>query len=273
MCLNRPLIGITPGYDYEEQRIYLNSCYIESINKAGGLAVILPLTDDEEVIANLVETCDGLLLSGGPDIDAIHFNENNMPYNGTISPLRDNMELAITKKIFEQKKPVFGICRGAQVLNVAMGGTIYQDIASQVKDERLLKHSQQAPRWYPTHDIYIAKNSNVGASFNYDSIRVNSFHHQAIKDVAPSFKTTSKANDGIVESIEFDGDIFAIGVQWHPEHLWQKNHVHLKIFEKFIAAAMHRGHSSMHGDTLQHKMNTSYLREECSPYLFRKEKQ
>lgn len=244
MPLNRPLIGITPAYEYEEEKICLNSNYAEAINAAGGFAVILPLTEDLEIIAQMAEALDGILLSGGPDIDAVHFHEENMPYNGNISPLRDTMEIALAKEAFRLNKPIFGICRGVQILNVAMGGTLYQDISSQVKSEKVLKHSQAAPRWYPTHDICIVGNSNVWSSFNCGSVRVNSFHHQAIKDVAPGFRATSHTSDGIIELVEFEGDAFVVGVQWHPEHMWKKDPIHLKIFEKFVKAAFKRGHSS-----------------------------
>ncbi|NMB96452.1 MAG: gamma-glutamyl-gamma-aminobutyrate hydrolase family protein [Clostridiaceae bacterium] len=246
MASSRPFIGITPSYEYDEEKIYLNNNYVESINRAGGLPMILPLTEDQEVISQIAENCDGLLVSGGPDVDAMCYNEENMPCNGSISPLRDAMEIALVKEVFKLKKPIFGICRGIQVLNVAMGGTLYQDISSQIKNSNVLKHSQAAPRWYPTHEISIIRNSHshVWSSFNCNTIRVNSFHHQAVKNVAPGFKVTSLAKDGIIESIEYDGDIFVLGVQWHPEHMWLKDPIYLRIFELFVEATTKRGHSS-----------------------------
>jgi len=267
MPAKRPLIGITPGYSYEEQKIYINNGYIDAVNQAGGLAILLPLTDDEELVSVLVDTCDAFLVSGGPDVDAACYNEYNYTYNGVISPLRDSMELLVIKKAFELGKPMLGICRGIQIINVAMGGTLYQDIASQVKNREVIKHSQQAPVWHPTHDIYIEKDSFVWKSFNEDAIdgdaeeknaaendatgnkaagsnvagnfvvRVNSFHHQAVKDVAPGFRVTSRAVDGIIESIEYSGEAFIVGVQWHPELMWQKNRVYLKLFDNFIGVA------------------------------------
>jgi len=244
MSSSRPLIGITPAYEYDEEKIYLNNNYVESINRAGGLPMILPLTEDCEVISQIAKTCYGLLVSGGPDMDAMYYNEGNMHCNGNISPLRDAMELALVREVFKLKKPIFGICRGIQVLNVAMGGTLYQDIPSQIKNSDVLKHSQAAPRWYPTHEISIVGNSNVWSSFNCNTIRVNSFHHQAVKNVAPGFKVTSAASDGVIESIEFDGDIFVMGVQWHPEHMWKKDPIYLRIFELFVEAAAKRRQSS-----------------------------
>jgi putative glutamine amidotransferase len=236
MNIDRPLIGITPAYSYDEEKIYINNGYMESVNKTGGLAILLPLTDDESLLMDVIKRCDGFLVSGGPDIDAKYYNENNFAFNGTISPLRDAMDIYITKKAFEAKKPILGICRGIQVLNVAMGGTLYQDINSQIKGQNILKHSQNAPKWYPIHEIYIERDSIIWETFKTGITRVNSFHHQAVKDVAPGFVVTSKAADGVIESIEYVGQ-FAVGVQWHPEVMWKKDIAYLKIFEYFISAA------------------------------------
>jgi len=233
----KPLIGITPWYDYDKRITYIKDGYIEGVARAGGLPVLLPLTVDEEFLADIMTRFDGFLLSGGADIDAVYYGEFNRPYNGEISPHRDRMEMYIARRAVELNKPLFGICRGIQVMNVALGGTLYQDIFSQVKGRELIKHSQNAPKWYPTHDISIERNSIVGAAFEGDSVYVNSFHHQAVKDVAPCFKVTSWAADGIIESIEHKEHIFAVGVQWHPELMWQKDPVHLRLFDAFVIAA------------------------------------
>mgnify|MGYP000928878003 CR=1 FL=1 len=245
MASSRPLIGITPSFEDDVERIFLSNYYAESVYRAGGLPIILPLTQDSGVINQLAKICDGLLVSGGPDMDAVHYNEDNMPYNGNITPLRDVLELALIKEVFRLKKPILGICRGMQVLNVALGGTLYQDVYSQIKDKNVIKHRQEAPRWYPTHEISIVGNSKVWSSFNCNRIRVNSFHHQAVKDVAPGFKVTSIANDGIIESIELDDDLFVVGVQWHPENMWEKDPIYLRIFELFVEATIKRGYISI----------------------------
>ncbi|HHV95185.1 MAG TPA: gamma-glutamyl-gamma-aminobutyrate hydrolase family protein [Clostridiaceae bacterium] len=240
MTSRRPLIGITPSYEDDIKRIFLSNYYAESVDKAGGLPIILPLTEDLGVISQIAKTCDGILVSGGPDMDAVYYNEDNMPYNGNISPLRDKLEVALVREVFKLKKPILGICRGMQVLNVALGGTLYQDVYSQIKDRDIIKHRQEAPRWYPTHEISIVSNSIVWHSFSCDTIRVNSFHHQAVKDVAPGFKVTSTTNDGIIESIEFEGDTFVVGVQWHPENMWKKDPIYLRIFELFVESIKRR---------------------------------
>lgn len=232
-----PVIGVTPWYDYDNRNTFIKHGYIEGINRAGGFAVLLPLCTDESLMHVSFETCDGILLSGGPDVDASYFNEPNMPFTGSISPLRDCMEVFIAKKAVELKKPILGICRGAQVMNVSLGGTLYQDIAVQLKEVSPFKHSQQAPRWYPTHDIHVSRESKVWTAFKKEIMKVNSFHHQAVKDVAPDFIVTSRAADGVVESIEHISHPFAVGVQWHPECMWENNDEHLKLFEAFVEAA------------------------------------
>ena len=234
MKQKRPLIGITAWHDYDNGSTYIKRGYIEGINKVGGLAVLLPGTLDDRVVSEYIERCDGFLLSGGADIDAKFFGERNLPFNGELSPYRDHMEIIITRKAVENNKPLFGICRGIQIMNVAMGGNIYQDISSQIKDRQLLKHEQDAPKWYPTHKIHIDRNSKLMQCLKSEEIEVNSFHHQAVKDVAHGFKVTASSEDGVIEAIEYTGHKFALGVQWHPEVMWQENNLFLNLFEEFV---------------------------------------
>ncbi|MFZ5986206.1 MAG: gamma-glutamyl-gamma-aminobutyrate hydrolase family protein [Bacillota bacterium] len=236
MLDQRPLIAITPGFDYNGNKMYIHRGYYEGISLAGGLPVLLPTTEDEGMLSDIIERFDGFLLSGGPDVDASYFGEWNYKYTGEISPYRDKMEIFIAREVVSRNKPVFGICRGIQVLNVALGGTIYQDVYSQIKDRELVKHSQDAPRWYPTHNINIEKGSKVYESHGKEIVCVNSFHHQAVKDLAPGFEVTSRCDDGIIESIENPKCRFAVGVQWHPELMWEKDSAFLKLFENFVNA-------------------------------------
>ncbi|MDP4180767.1 MAG: gamma-glutamyl-gamma-aminobutyrate hydrolase family protein [Bacillota bacterium] len=234
MKIKHPIIGISPWFDYEKQLTYIKRGYCEGINEAGGLGIILPMTTQEELIENLVQTCDGFLISGGPDVDPKYFNEINLPSNGEISPYRDILELHIARRAIELNKPILGICRGIQIINVAMGGSLYQDINSQLASNNLIKHSQMAPSWYPTHKITIKEDSILFTLFKTTSLWVNSFHHQAIKELAPGFITSSISEDGIIESIEHKKHRFAIGVQWHPELMWEKDRIFLSLFEKLI---------------------------------------
>lgn len=242
----RPLVGIAPGYSYKDQNLYIFQGYVNAINKAGGIAVLLSATDDEDLIAEYLKRCDAILLPGGPDLDARYYKEDNYTYNGTVNPIRDAMEICIARKAVEMGKPLLGICRGIQVINAALGGTLYQDINSQLKEQKIVKHYQNAPGWYPIHDIYIERNSIIYQALNNAcTAAVNSYHHQAIKDVAPGFSVTSRAPDGVIESIEYRKGItntygkpkFVVGVQWHPEEMWEKDPVHLNLFKQLVNAA------------------------------------
>ncbi|MCX7842739.1 MAG: gamma-glutamyl-gamma-aminobutyrate hydrolase family protein [Clostridia bacterium] len=236
--MGKPLIGVTPWYDYSKNITYIKPGYCEGIIEAGGMPVLLPLTANEDILTCLMDEIDGLLLSGGPDVDARLYGEQNLPFNGEISPHRDKMEMFLAKKAILDNKPLLGICRGMQVMNAAMGGTLFQDIYSQSKSNSLVKHSQDAPKWYPTHDIHIEKDSRVAASFGKHYAGVNSFHHQAVKDVAEGFKVTAMSVDGIIEAVEYEDHIFAVGVQWHPELMWQENGIYLKLFIDFVCSCV-----------------------------------
>ncbi len=236
---NRPLIAVTPNYDYSIETATIKNLYTEAVHEAGGASVVLPCCTDEEVLGRVLDACSGLLVTVGPDIDARYFGENNLSFTGNVSPYRDAMEMFLIRQAARQKKPILGICRGLQILNVAFGGTLYQDIKHQIRDREIGEHSQKAPRWYPYHDIYIKRDSLVYKSFeNRDRASVNSFHHQSVKDPAPGFLITSQAADGIIESIENTGYEFAVGVQWHPEDMWEKDRLYLNIFRMFVESCM-----------------------------------
>ena len=230
----KPIIGISCSFDYETDNSLIKEGYYMAVLKAGGLPVTIPAIEDEEYLNEIIMRFDGVLLSGGPDLDARIYRECNLPFNGKISPVRDSMEIYIARKAANLNKPLLGICRGIQVINAALGGTVYQDIASQVVDCQTLKHSQQAPTWYPVHDIYIEKGSRAASWFASNPAGVNSFHHQAVKDVAPGFVITARTEDGIIEAIESRENSFIVGVQWHPEVMWQQNPELLNVFTDFV---------------------------------------
>ena len=237
----RPVIGITPGYDADRNKLTIGAGYVEAVAEAGGLPFLLPLKYTDGMLDEILERCDGILLSGGADLDAQFFGEPNYAFNGEISPYRDKLELALARRAVELSRPVLGICRGIQVLNVALGGTLYQDIQMQVGVVPPLKHSQQAPGWYPVHDIRIEPGSRIEESFGGQGARVNSYHHQAVKDTAPGLRVTSTAADGVIEAIEHPAHRFVVGVQWHPELMWQENRIYLRLFEDFIGSARGNG--------------------------------
>lgn len=230
--MGRPLIGITTNHDDREKELRLRRHYVEAVIAAGGLPVLLPVVTDHEIITDYLARIDGLLLTGGGDIDPLLYGEDPLPENGRLDPLRDNFELELVRKAFETDLNILGICKGCQVLNLALGGSLYQDLYRQ--KAAVLKHVQEAPRWYPTHRVRIKRNSHLYGIVQQEFIKVNSIHHQAIKEVSPFFKVVAYSADGVIEAIEKKQGAFVLGVQWHPESLWKSSWENYNIFREFI---------------------------------------
>lgn len=234
------IIGIS-GSVLEENSIkksFVNQNYADSVILAGGVPFIMPICENENIIKKMIENVDGIIMTGGVDIHPFRFNEEPNPKIGAISKERDDFDFLLMKCAFEKNKPIFGICRGIQLINVFFGGTLIQDIAYQ-KNTNIL-HSQTAPRDVATHKIKIKKNSIIYDIFG-EYGEVNSFHHQAIDKLAKDFKITSTANDGIIESIEYKKkDAFIFGVQWHPECMTEKDIKMQNIFSMFVDICKNR---------------------------------
>lgn len=223
------IIGITPYLQKGRTEYRLPRTYVESIIAAGSIPYILPVVTDKRIISRYLDSIDGLLLAGGVDPDPLYYGEEPLPGMGEIDPERDYFEIELTREALNRPVPVLGICRGCQILNVVAGGTLIQDLG-----EGYFKHLQDAPGWYPTHNVEIEENSLLNRVFNEKIIKVNSIHHQAIGKVGKGFRVTARARDGVIEAIEGDGAVFSLGVQWHPERMWEKNRKFLGIFREFI---------------------------------------
>jgi len=230
-----PLIGITCGL--EADRLTVTRYYSRAVEKCGGVPVILPITAELSTLQQVSAKLDGLLLTGGGDIDPLHFGEEPVVGMGQITPERDYYELELTKIFLSDHKSVLGICRGMQVLNIAAGGTIWQDIFTQLYHP-VLKHNQQAPRPYPTHRVSILSDTLLSSIMGeHKEIRVNSFHHQSVNKVAKGFRVNALAPDGIIEGIELASEeLFVLGVQWHPECMWESDRLQYALFQAFIKA-------------------------------------
>ncbi|MGA9173295.1 MAG: gamma-glutamyl-gamma-aminobutyrate hydrolase family protein, partial [Thermoactinomyces sp.] len=195
----KPVIGITMSLE-QNQKQFLSREYSDAIIAAGGVPFLLPYTVDDELIMEMSERFDGLLLSGGGDIDPTLFDEEPHPGLGEIVPDRDEMEIALIEQFNAKNKPILGICRGCQILNIAMGGDMYQDLPGQ--KQAVLQHAQRAPRSHASHTIQIAEDSLIYSIFEKSLIKVNSFHHQAVRKVVPPLKVTAVASDGVIEAFE-----------------------------------------------------------------------
>jgi len=234
----RPLIGVTPIVNFEKQRYWLRPGYLDAIREAGGLPVMLPLSDDGTEIDQIVRTFDGILFAGGPDVAPELYGEAVL--NGTVEPQkeRDDAETELFAKAFDRELPILGICRGMQFVNVMLGGTLWQDLPSQRPSD--LRHRQTEPNDAVTHDVAIERPSGLFRAIGKERISVNSFHHQAVRDLAPGLAVTARATDGVIEGAEKPGYPFLSLVQWHPELLWKNDEASRRIFRAFVEACGRR---------------------------------
>jgi putative glutamine amidotransferase len=233
----KPVIGLTTYYEDKPRRTLtsVSNNYINSVINAGGLPIMIPITNDDWNINKYIDMLDGILFTGGEDISPILFGENPLKQVTYISTDRDTHEIAMFKKAYEKNIPILGICRGIQLMNVAQGGTLYQDIDAQIQGA--LGHG---PMENPVNELYhtvsIQKESILFNIFQTDELKVNSFHHQSIKDLGSDLKVTALSTEGIIEGVESCQKDFVVGVQWHPEDLTAKYPLFLKLFQQFILA-------------------------------------
>ena len=234
----RPVIGLTHSIQQDEKRLMMPMSYSNVIREAGGTPILLPITRDAEVIQAYASLVDGILFSGGEDVDPAYFGEDQLWACGDVLPLRDEFELTLCRLLLEKhpSKPILGICRGEQVLNVAAGGTLYQDLKSQLHG--CIAHSQHQIAPYTSHKVTIEAGSLLHAIYRSTTLATNSFHHQAVKDIAPCLTVTARASDGVIEAFEMPGHPYFIGVQWHPERLVEReeNAAHKQLFKSFVDA-------------------------------------
>ena len=231
----KPIIGITSDVDLNSKH-FLSNDYPQALIQGGGIPVILPIGIEEDA-SQIAETIDGLLLSGGGDIDPALFGEEPLQGLGEISPGRDCLEIRLVQHMLQLNKPVLAICRGIQVLNIAAGGDMYQDIYSQISNP-ILQHKQKAARTHLSHSVNVMERSILACIAGQTHFKVNSFHHQAIRKVSKPFIVTAWSSDGIIEAMESEEHKFVLGVQWHPENLAVHGDIISKrLFEQFIEAS------------------------------------
>ena len=210
--------------------------YVAGVAQAGGTPMVLPpLPGTVEEVAGSI---DGLLLCGGSDLDPAYYGEEPIPELGVTLPERDTFEIDLVEQALERDMPVFGICRGLQVLNVALGGTLYQDLPSQLHPD-LIAHRQKMPKWQWTHEVEVDGGSNAAKIMKTGGLRVNSYHHQAIKDLDDGLVVSARASDGVVEAVESRNlfERWLVGVQWHAEAMRDTGPEHRNLFEAHVEAA------------------------------------
>lgn len=222
----RPVIGITATYSEDKGASTCPMTYIESVIEAGGVPLLIPVMP-EESLEKAFSSVDGLVFTGGVDVDPRLYNERPNLRLGRINPVLDKMEIWLARRALEARKPLLGICRGCQVVTVAAGGTLIQDIPTQVGGA--MKHEQAAPRWYGTHEVVLNEDSLAARVFGKRRLMVNSYHHQCIKTPGEGFAVTGRALDGVAEAAEA-AEGFSLLLQWHPEGMWPNDRTFLQPF-------------------------------------------
>jgi len=237
----RPIIGISSSVIVDEagsfagyKRAYVNKDYVDAVVRAGGVPLIIPFSTDKEVIISQAQLIDGLILSGGHDISPYNYEQEPNPKLGETFPERDTYDMLLLEESKKRNIPIIGICRGFQLINVAAGGTLYQDLS--LIPGNILKHDQVSNPTLKTHKVEIKENSVISSIFGKETM-VNSFHHQVIDKVANDFIVVAKASDGVVEAIEHKTYKFLVAVQWHPEMLAVNCEKARELFSKFVEEA------------------------------------
>ena len=230
----KPIIGMTSSIVNHNQirSVNLHQKFTESVKKAGGIPLIIP-TGTEEMAEEYALICDGIILTNGEDVDPNSFNQEPDLHLGQTNGRRDQLEIALVKYVKQKKKPILGICRGNTMLNVALGGTLIQDIPSH--NRHAINHNQQAARPEPTHSIQIKEDSWLYKILQTPTYRVNSMHHQGINELGPGLKEAAVAPDGFIEAIEGVSESPIMwGVQWHPEEMASEDSTMQLLFHAFI---------------------------------------
>ena len=233
-----PLVGVTTSITVGQtpERAYVNSAYLHAVQQAGGVPVLLPPQLSKASLERLVRGLDALLLTGGGDVDPATFGEEPHPTLYEVAPARDALETQVTLIALERKTPLLAICRGIQVLNVALGGSLHQDVATEPGTQ--IQHSQKEAREQTTHKVTVTPRSRLGRVLGAEDLEVNSFHHQVIKSLGRGLVPVAWAPDKLVEGVELDDDSqFVLGVQWHPEHLVGNSEPARRLFSALVTAA------------------------------------
>lgn len=231
----KSVIGVMPLVDDEKESLWMLPGYFEGIEEAGGVPVMLPLTSDKDAIEELIEMCGGLLFTGGHDVSPEVYGEKPLNKSVVPCPRRDEMEKIALLAALKKGKAVLGICRGIQFINAALGGTLYQDLPTEHPSKT--EHHQKPPYDVPVHKVKIIPRTPLFDLLGKDTLAVNSYHHQAVKILAPQLKAMAVSEDGLAEAVYKSDARFLWAVQWHPEFSFRKDEASRAIFGKFVEEA------------------------------------
>jgi putative glutamine amidotransferase len=244
-AVTAPLIGLSTSITVGEypERAYVNSAYLRAVEQAGGIPVLLPPQLTAAARETLWRRLDGLVLTGGGDIEPARFDQAPHPKTALVSAERDGLELELVDRALRDDVPLFGICRGLQVLNVALGGSLHQHIPDAVGEA--VNHSQAEKRHVPTHPVkLLTEGTRLGGILGAPELAVNSFHHQALRTLGRGLREVAWAPDEVIEAVEHeDQRRFVVGVQWHPEDLVDRDAAARALFTAVVEAARARGRS------------------------------
>lgn len=211
----KPIIGVIPLWDEKKDSIWMLPGYLTAVMQAGGCPVILPFSNDDDLINQFAVKFDGFLFTGGHDVSPALYNEKKSKHCGFVYELRDKMESKLFYTLMNMDKPIFGICRGIQLFNVLLGGSLYQDLPTEYSQS--VSHEQKPPYDEPAHCVDIAQNTPLEDLLKVNSLQVNSYHHQAIKSLSSKLAVMATSEDGLVEAVYMPEKRFVWAVQWHPE--------------------------------------------------------
>lgn len=234
--MKKPIIGVMPLFDDEKESLWMLPGYMDGIRQFGGIPIMFPLSDDETELIELIGLCDGILFTGGQDIAPSLYNEEKSINCGISCELRDSMESIVLKQAMYRNKPILGICRGIQIINVLLGGTLYQDLPSEINSR--IEHHMTRPYDKIQHTVSIKEGTPLFELLGKSSIGVNSYHHQAIKQLADNLVCMAESEDGLVEAIVAPDYKFLWAVQWHPEFSYKSDINSQLIFQKFLETCL-----------------------------------
>ena len=234
--MKKPIIGVIPLYDEEKESIWMLPGYLEGLSEAGAIPVVLPMHLEAGELDELDGMLDGYLFTGGHDVDPRLYDQERLPLCGPSCKRRDQLETMIFEKAGQENKPVLGICRGLQLLNVLYGGTLYQDLPEEYPQKSEIDHHMTAPYDRTVHGVTIKPESPLRQLLGKTKLQVNSYHHQGICALGTGLKVMAVSDDGLVEGIYDPEKKFVWGVQWHPEFIYQKDEDARRIFLAFVEA-------------------------------------